>query len=233
MIRIELPCYGIKIAMSNDRESASSISSDGLHEACPGCDQPYCEFDCDSSHVDDLESNAEVQNRIRFNMAIDALLGMVMAQAIAGLQVNNPAYIEGIETAIDGLMNNFNEANEKTIGLRAREKGNSVDVVVGHTACTMQEEFEKNAPDFTCPRPGCNSHTIEEVMLDGSTCSEVTSIDRESGELTYGNASNDGGYVDRYQCRGCGHIIIDDHSPHAEDGLDGHALVKALEELHA
>ena len=86
-------------------------------------------------------------------------------------------------------------------------------------------------PEFTCPK--CGGRNIEEIMADMVVSSEVIEISPEGGELLYGEQTNEGGHVCSYNCSGCGLLIVDDDSEHAEDGLDGHALVAALKHLNA
>jgi hypothetical protein len=38
--------------------------------------------------------------------ALDALESLILAHAVAGVDVESPAYLEGIETALDALANN-------------------------------------------------------------------------------------------------------------------------------
>lgn len=222
-MNIELPCHGITIQLNESRDGGVVTCSPDLHERCPGCSQVDCNFDCDAVHADNLELERECMLRQQYNAGIDAILSMTLAHCCAGIPVQTASYLEGIETAIDALSNNLNEGQ---VGVPLFTKHND-RVASVHTPDVDAK------PDFTCPRPGCGSHTIEEIMVDGSTCSEVTSIDRDSGELTYGNASNDGGYVDRYQCGGCGLIIVNDDSPEADDGLGAEALIRALKNLDA
>lgn len=43
----------------------------------------------------------------RFNAAIDGLEALILAHACAGVDIASPAYIEGIETAVDAIGNNL------------------------------------------------------------------------------------------------------------------------------
>lgn len=63
--------------------------------------------------------------------------------------------------------------------------------------------------EFTCP--GCGSHQLEEIMSDVVVASCITVIDDEYDELEYGEQTNSGGVVDRYQCENCGKLIAGDH----------------------
>ena len=60
---------------------------------------------------------------------------------------------------------------------------------------------------FKCPK--CGFNRMEEVMT-GVTVSTIINdlgIEDEFIDCNYGNASNDGGEVDRYQCVSCGHVV--------------------------
>ena len=74
-----------------------------------------------------------------------------------------------------------------------------------------------HCPQFTCPK--CGSHRLEEVLTDCTVSSEILDMG-PGGDLEYGEANNDGGCVDRYQCLNCGCIV-----PNAEDA---EALAVAL-----
>ncbi len=107
---IDLLCFGIKVNLTGD--GGGSITSD-LKEICPYCDHIDCSFSCDGSvsQFDDPEKNLqteeEQQNRVNYNAAMDALESLIMAHAIAGIDIENPAYIEGIETAVNSIGNNL------------------------------------------------------------------------------------------------------------------------------
>lgn len=84
---ITLPCYGIVIQLTEPNKDGlvgGSISSD-LHEEPDGPDDdPSC-----------------------YNAAMDGLESIVLAHAIAGVDVESPAYIEGLETAVGACGNNL------------------------------------------------------------------------------------------------------------------------------
>ncbi|MBN2579382.1 MAG: hypothetical protein JXB10_10355 [Pirellulales bacterium] len=83
---IRLPCHGIAIRLhrenSPDRPGSGSITSD-------------------------LKSPGRTAADRLYNAAIDGLESLVLAHACAGIDVKSPAYLEGIETAIDALENQF------------------------------------------------------------------------------------------------------------------------------
>ena len=85
---IRLPCYGIVIRL--DR-------SNSLKE--PGC----------GAITSDLRAPAKTAAQRCFNAAIDGLEALILAHACAGLDVQSPAYVEGIETAVEAIANHYEE----------------------------------------------------------------------------------------------------------------------------
>jgi hypothetical protein len=83
---IRLPCHGITIRLrrnnSPDRPGSGSISSNLKGPSQTAADRLY-------------------------NAAIDGLESLILAHACAGIDVESPAYLEGIETAADALANQF------------------------------------------------------------------------------------------------------------------------------
>jgi len=57
---------------------------------------------------------------------------------------------------------------------------------------------------FKCPN--CKCVVLEEVLTDVTQSSNVLSVGAEA-EAEYGNASTDGGVLDRIQCIECGEMI--------------------------
>jgi len=114
--RIELPCYGIVVLLNGDptlHDHPSGEINTDLHdgETCPFCGQQLCNFDCDMSqgaHNDDEqgESDDEVRGRLQYHGGCDALESLILSHAIAGIDITSPAYIEGIESAVEALGNN-------------------------------------------------------------------------------------------------------------------------------
>ena len=65
---------------------------------------------------------------------------------------------------------------------------------------------------FKCPR--CGSGVAEEVIVDATISNEVMGIEDGCEDLVYGACGECyDGYTDRYQCKGCGHVIPDIHCP--------------------
>lgn len=55
----------------------------------------------------DLKTEHEDEEDELYNAAMDGIESMILAHAIAGVDVESPAYLEGIETAVEGCANNF------------------------------------------------------------------------------------------------------------------------------
>jgi len=81
---IRLPCYGITIRLDRDPTSGD-----------PGC----------GKITSDLKATDATATP--FNNAIDGLEALVLAHACAGIDVASPAYIEGIETAVEAIGNHY------------------------------------------------------------------------------------------------------------------------------
>jgi hypothetical protein len=79
MVKLELPCYGIVVTIAKD--GGGSVTSD-LH------DSEDTWYPC-------------------YDPAINALESLILAHACAGIPVDSPAYVEGIETAVDAILNNY------------------------------------------------------------------------------------------------------------------------------
>lgn len=78
---IELPCFDIVIDLDDDG-CGGSITS-GLHEE-------------ECTPIDDEDAS----NFHLYNSMMDALESMILAHACAGIDVECPRYLEGIETAV-------------------------------------------------------------------------------------------------------------------------------------
>jgi len=77
MTQINLPCFGIVVSLTGD--GGGNITSD-MHE-----------------------ETGDFYDDSVFNTGVDAIESMVLAHAIAGIDIESPAYVEGIETALLAL----------------------------------------------------------------------------------------------------------------------------------
>jgi hypothetical protein len=93
---IKLPCYGIIVNLTGD--GGGAISSD-LNESKP--ERP-------SQEDEVLEAWEEECKQIdEYNAAVDGIESLILAHACAGIDIETPEYIEGIETAAQAIGNNF------------------------------------------------------------------------------------------------------------------------------
>jgi hypothetical protein len=87
MKKINLDSFGIVISYNGNSKLTASITSD-MKEGVNTSKTP-------------------------FNAAVDGLESIILAHFSAGIEVNSPAYLEGIETALDSLTNRFIEDDEE------------------------------------------------------------------------------------------------------------------------
>ena len=83
---IHLSCFGIAVRL--ERKSTAKTPGAGTI----------------ASNLNGPSSTAAER---RFNAAIDGLESLILAHACAGVNVQSPAYVEGIETAVDAIANHF------------------------------------------------------------------------------------------------------------------------------
>lgn len=113
---IKIPIHNITLTLVKGKEGSEdkgrytggSISSE-LKEVCYYCDDSECNMDCEKftkQLVNDPEGmQIRRENFVKFNSMMDALESLILAHAIAGVDVETPAYQEGIETVIDACVN--------------------------------------------------------------------------------------------------------------------------------
>jgi hypothetical protein len=82
---INLPCYGIQVVTSS--HGSGTITSD---------------LKCSP---DPEGGREEEENADRYNDMMDALESMVLGHACAGIDITTPAYVEGVETAVNACAN--------------------------------------------------------------------------------------------------------------------------------
>ena len=88
-MRIVLPVYNIVL----DPE-AKYIESPELHETIIyNPDHP------------DYDEPDEQESKEKFNCFMDAITSLILGHACAGIDVTTPAYLEGIETAVEACSN--------------------------------------------------------------------------------------------------------------------------------
>jgi len=75
---------------------------------------------------------------------------------------------------------------------------------------------------FTCPE--CGSNVIEDVTVNVSLFSRITSLN-EDGDFEYDLEDSSDGELSHYQCWHCGYVIVDENGLKINDCLE---LVKWL-----
>jgi len=111
---IRLPCFGIVVEL-NDQDCG--IIQSTLQETCPYCKNPKCNGFCDEweDAIDLYKSSEKIykdmqidrQNFIAYRFGAHAIESLILGHAVAGVDITDLAYIQGIETAVDALGNNI------------------------------------------------------------------------------------------------------------------------------
>lgn len=57
----------------------------------------------------DLKKDTDKKKDAEYRAAIDGLESLILAHACAGIDITTPAYLEGIESAVDAISNNFGD----------------------------------------------------------------------------------------------------------------------------
>lgn len=94
---IRLPCFGITIRLDPTHcvQDLPAEDSGKNFQVRPAT----------GTIVSDLHEPGRGRMVRQFNAAIDALEAMILAHACVGIDVASPAYVEGIETAVDAIGN--------------------------------------------------------------------------------------------------------------------------------
>ncbi len=105
MHEIELPIYSIVISVGDEDPERPGCYLGGsiisqLHSECPYCSRVTCYADCDG-----LESEEDMEERRHYNAMADAVESLILAHVMAGIDVTEPAYLEGVETAMEAIAN--------------------------------------------------------------------------------------------------------------------------------
>ena len=98
---IQIPICDMEIHLTGD--GGGSISS-SLKDVCPYCGQSECYFDCDESQA--LETEEANEQKERYNAMVDGIESLVLAQAMSGIDIESPQYLEALETAINAIISN-------------------------------------------------------------------------------------------------------------------------------
>ena len=83
--RLSLPCFGMKLRLVLGADLRS----------------------CGGTIASDLKGPGQTAAQRQYNAAVNGLEALILAHACAGLDVVSPAYLEGIETAVEAIVNRF------------------------------------------------------------------------------------------------------------------------------
>jgi len=115
---ITLPVQNILVTLVDPvwdgsvRYGGGSIASN-LKMSCGHCGSADCDWDCPDAQewasdrdVDFYQDkNAELESNKSYNYACDGIESMILGHAIAGVIIDSPEYLEGVEAAIDAVAN--------------------------------------------------------------------------------------------------------------------------------
>ena len=93
-----------RIVVEVDGMGGGTIESN-LKEPCTHCGSLTCRYDCDGSKGADPEHEDD-DNRAVYNAAIDGLESLILAQACAGIQMDDN-YDAAVGTAIDSITHHY------------------------------------------------------------------------------------------------------------------------------
>lgn len=84
------------------------VASSLERETCPSCGQADCCFSCDGSQgADENNDEEDVSGRLMYNGVLDAIESLALAHAIAGIDVTDARYTEGLRTTLEAAGNNL------------------------------------------------------------------------------------------------------------------------------
>ena len=111
MKTIELPVHDIELSIDDKNPGGGSITcSPNLYETCCYCGNKGCCYECDGSTAGGGGSGNEdspPHSRLPYNGAVDGILSMILAHAVSGIDIESPAYVEGIKTALQAAAENI------------------------------------------------------------------------------------------------------------------------------
>lgn len=120
-IVISIPIGEIKVELRPSEDTPNIYVcgwiTSALKEVCEVCHNPKCNFDCynNNDKLDELQySNiseyvclkSDLEDKRVFNHRIDAIESLILAHAIAGVNIMNPDYVEGVRVSVDACANN-------------------------------------------------------------------------------------------------------------------------------
>lgn len=118
---VDVPCHGIILDLEPQAETGGqnrrgydggSIVASDLKEKCPHCEKQSCVGHCqeireifnkETSAIRVTDIKEEIRKRNLFNAVMDGFESIILSHAVAGIDVTSPAYLEGLETAIQAV----------------------------------------------------------------------------------------------------------------------------------
>lgn len=103
---IRLSSFGIVV-------TPATITDEMGRSTCPHCNRGSCCYSCEGSTAQMVDGNTnpaiqseeEVSARLRGNGALDGITSLILACYAAGIEINTPAFLEAIETAVQAVEN--------------------------------------------------------------------------------------------------------------------------------
>lgn len=89
---IKLPCFGIVVELEDEDKELKGTFNGG------NVTSDLKETPVDISDIQEIHC---------YNSAMDAIESLILGHACAGIDITTPAYIEGIESAVQGCVNNI------------------------------------------------------------------------------------------------------------------------------
>jgi predicted RNA-binding Zn-ribbon protein involved in translation (DUF1610 family) len=214
---IHLPVFDITITLNKDKSVGGGTIISSLKDACPFCKDASCGMTCSHTMewLSDRDSNLHntkkgtIHNFQIHKAAWDTLESFILASACAKIDVESPAFLEAIETCVDGIHNNLSNLEEEdSVDLDSITMGNSKQKSI---LCRSKELA------FTCPE--CGKHQLGSVEQEIATYPVV--IIPENGDLEYGDRDSLAGdsQVLAYQCMDCGYELLDNQGNPITDCL--------------
>lgn len=99
-----------ELSLVTDENGSGRVDGGLMRDTCPSCNEPLCCHDCPGSSGDNrtaFESEDDVTRRLSFNFFLDAVETIVLAHACVGINVEEYAYVEGINAAIGATRDNL------------------------------------------------------------------------------------------------------------------------------
>jgi hypothetical protein len=118
---IHLPVFDIIITLNKDKSVKGGTIKSSLGEVCPFCKNASCGMTCPDTMewLSDMDSNLHntkkgtIHNFQIHKTALDTLESFILALVCAGIDVESPAFLEAIETCVDGILNHLSDLEEE------------------------------------------------------------------------------------------------------------------------